>query len=305
MASTGQTEEKKMPSEEELREALRLLGIPDAGNAGLTAFTSDEDGSQYAVWLVLKGEERYVLKKAKAYEKEVYSTFFREKKSYAPELLGSCSLNGDDWLLLEYCEGDDLRYCDRPRLIKALDALCEMQEEFWQRSGLYDRAVTMDRALEAAEERGRWLGSGLLEKAYAVYLEAYKETPRSLCHDDLLPINLLVGERAVLIDWEYGGVLPYLTSFARLIAHGRDDRDYYFCLSEADRAFAVDYFYERLPGRHGISYDEYRRTLGLLLFYEYCEWIMLGNRYDGRDDERFGYYMKLAEDAAKRIVGER
>lgn len=301
----AETEEKKIPSEKEIREALALLGFAGEGTVTLKAFTSEENGAEYAVWLVSRGNDRYVLKKAKGYEREVYGCFFREKKQYVPQLLGECSPGGDDYILLEYCEGEDLRVCDRQRLVKALDALCMMQDEYWQRDDLYDKAVTMDKALEAITDRGRWLGSELLEKAYADFTEGYKRTPRSLCHDDLLPINVLVGERAVLIDWEYGGVLPYLSSFARLIAHGRDDRNCYFYLSEEDRAFAVDCFYHMLPEKHGIAYEQYRTDLDHFLFYEYCEWVMLGNRYEeGRDDERFGYYVKLAEEAARRIIGE-
>ena len=133
-------------------------------------------------------------------------------------------------------------------------------------------------------------------------MRIYQELPRTLCHDDLLPFNLLIGERAVLIDWEYGGMLPYPGSLARLIAHGREDDSYLFFMTQADRAFAIDYYYDNLVKKHGISFEEYRRTLDYFIFYEYTEWIMLGNRYDARDDERFGYYMKLAEELAQKLM---
>ena len=113
---------------------------------------------------------------------------------------------------------------------------------------------------------------------------------------------MLIGERAVLIDWEYGGMLPYLSPFARLIAHGREDTKAYFYMTREDREFAVEYYYKGLAAPHGIGYEEYKRALALFLFYEYCEWIMLGNRYNGRDDERFCWYTELAEDAARAIL---
>ncbi|MBO4562193.1 MAG: aminoglycoside phosphotransferase family protein [Clostridia bacterium] len=295
-------EEKKTPAKRELAEALEALGMPGVGEECITAFICAEDGYKYAAWLVERGGEKYVLKRAKGLELEAYRCFFVPKKPYAPAFCGSCELNGEPYFLMEYCEGGDLRRCDTERLLKALDALIAMQEEFWQREELYGSAVTIERALKAIEDRGSWLGSELLEAAYARFVEAYKQTPRTLCHEDLLPMNLLIGERAVLIDWEYGGVLPYLSSFARLIAHCREEQDAYFYMTRADRELAISYYYENLPKKHGISYEEYSRSLDLFLFYEYCEWIMLGNRYDSRSDERYGYYTKLAEDMAGKIL---
>lgn len=54
--------------------------------------------------------------------------------------------------------------------------------------------------------------------------------------DDLLPFNVIVSDdRAVLIDWEYGGILPYPSSFARLIAHGEEAEDSLFHMTREDR----------------------------------------------------------------------
>ena len=295
-------EEKRKPTIGELREILSLLGMEAVTDGAITAFTSDEDGAEYAVWRI-DADPPCVLKRAKAYELPVYRSFFAEKKPYVPALLGSCTYNGDDYFLTEYVPLHDLRICDRKRLVPALDALVASQEEYWQREDLYDVCVTMDMAKQGIENRGKYLGSDLLERAYAAFQRVFSETPRTLCHDDLLPINVLADEeRAVLIDWEYGGVLPYLSAFARLIAHGREDRNAYFYLSREDRGFAIEYYYEHLPKKHGIAFSDYRRALDHFLFYEYCEWIMLGNRYDARDDERFGYCLQLANALAPQLI---
>lgn len=73
--------------------------------------------------------------------------------------------------------------------------------------------------------------------------------------DDLLPFNVLVApEGARLIDWEFGGILPYPTSLARLLAHGSEDDTQLFVMQESDRQFAIDYYYTHLISQHGISY---------------------------------------------------
>ena len=106
----------------------------------------------------------------------------------------------------------------------------------------------------------------------------------------------------MLIDWEYGGMLPYPVSLARLLAHGRERDDAYFYLSRSDRDFAIEYYYEYLVGKHGISYEDYRRTLEFFFFFEYCEWVMLGNEYDSRGDARYGESLILAEESAEKLL---
>ncbi len=295
-------EEKRMPTKAELTAILDRLGFPGMGEESISAFVAEEDGREYAVWLIDAGGEKYVLKRAKGYELETYRCFLRDKKPYAPAFFGSCRFDGEAFFLIEYCPGEDLRRCERKKLKKALDALIEMQDEFWQREELYGSALTLEKSLEGIENRGRYLRSALLEKAYADFIRIYQKTPRTLCHDDLLPFNLLIEDRAVLIDWEYGGILPYPSSFARLIAHGREEENAFFHMTHGDRDYAVQYYYDRLIGKHGISFEAYRNTLDRFLFYEYCEWVMLGNRYDARSDERYGYYLKLAEEMAAKIV---
>lgn len=287
---------------EELRIILKKLGVSGAESVSVRAFTSDEDGSEYAVWLVDSGDEKEVLKRAKGHELEVYESFFTDRKPYAPALLGVCEYDGERYFLTEYCPGDDLRVCDRERLVMALDALITAQNEFWGHKELSHAAVGFDMAVKAVTERGKYLGSPLLDEAYARFLEVFERTPLTLCHDDLLPVNVLVGDRAVLIDWECGGMHPYPESIARLIAHGREEKDAFFYLTAADRGFAIEYYYNCLVKKHGIAYDEYIETLDCFLFYEYCEWIMLGNRYGNKGDERYGYYTRLADETARKML---
>ena len=75
------------------------------------------------------------------------------------------------------------------------------------------------------------------------------------------------------IDWEYAGILPYPTSLARLIAHGEEDESAFFFMTQKDKDYAIDYYYEHLLKEKGIGYNAYRKTLDYFLLYEYCEWI--------------------------------
>lgn len=87
------------------------------------------------------------------------------------------------------------------------------------------------------------------------------------------------------IDWEYAGILPYPTSLARLIAHGEEDESAFFFMTQKDKDYAIDYYYEHLLKEKGIDYNAYRKTLDYFLLYEYCEWIMLGIEYNHTESE--------------------
>lgn len=275
-----------------MRAVLKRMGIEDVRE--VTPFPREEDDTLYEVWKVTTPEGEYVLKKAKPHELAVYDAFFREDLPGAPRFLGSAEAEGESWFLMEYVSGTDLRRCDRGGLTTALDALISLQERFWE-SPQTD-GYSFEESLQSRKNRGRFLNDPLLEQAYGGFLELYESLPRTLCHDDLLPFNVLVdGNKATIIDWEYAGILPYPTSLVRLIAHGREEEDAFFYMAEADKAFAIDYYYEHLVKSKGISYEDYRRTVDYFLLYEYCEWIMLGNKYPDEEIPRAREYLAIAK----------
>ena len=66
-----------------------------------------EDGSVYeGVWDVFAGGKRFILKKAKECEAEIYKSFLTPPRVFAPELLGFASADDGEYLLLEYVEGN-------------------------------------------------------------------------------------------------------------------------------------------------------------------------------------------------------
>ena len=283
--------------DKEILDLLKGMGVVRVDS--LERFCDQEDGTPYNVWQVDTPEGRRVLKQAKGYEHEIYKTFFSEPVPYAPRLLAAVEHRGAEYLLLEWIPGHDLMRCSREDLISVLDSLIIMQKAWWGNTSCASAGRSFERSLPGRENRLQYLRDHRLEAAYRAYLEAYRTLPRTLCHDDLLPFNVLVSEgRAVLIDWEYGGILPYPTSLARLIAHGEESGDAFFWMTGEDKRFAVDYYYEKCAKLMGISRDVYDKALDLCLFYEYCEWIYVGNRYGDRDNERFRKYEIMATELA-------
>ena len=284
----------------------RILPALGLEGAVCTPFVNRETGEDYAVWRVTCAGRDHVLKPAKEMELEVYTVLLREAGPAVPRLYGTARAEGTDWLLLEYVPGEDLCRCTREKLTAAVDALADLQGRFWGRRDLDGVCCTLEKSLAVRAGWREWLNDPALEAAYGEYLRRYALLPRTLCHDDLLPFNVLAGgSRAVLIDWEVAGMLPYPAPLARLLAHGTAEPDTLFFLTEEDREFALRYYYYCLPRERGISWEDYRRDLDYFTLAEYCEWVMLGNRYSGDAEEggqeRFEHYDGLAKALAARL----
>lgn len=286
---------------ERISDVLGQMGVRNVLSAA--AVRHEEDDACYEVWTATAEEGTYILKKAKGCEFSAYTGLLKDAQCGVPRLLKAMRIDGEDYLLLEYVQGSDLRKCDRKSLTLVLDALIALQEQFWGKTEFDGVAVSFDQSLQHRRQRGKYLNDRELEKAYDGFLKLYPSLPRTLCHDDLLPFNVIVTQHdAKLIDWETAGILPYPVTLARLIAHAEEAADAFFYMTEADKKFAVDYYFDRLVKGKGISYGDYRRALDACLLYEYCEWIMLGVKYPDGDMTRYARYLKKAKQHIRDMI---
>lgn len=281
----------------------RIDAVTISDKAIVAQLKHEEDGEPYQVWKIDCGNVVYILKEAKESEAETYSTILAALETDCiPALYQVISAEEKTFLLMEYAEGENLCKCDRTKLILALNALISLQQKTWNSQAYDNSGYSFGQSLRDRRNRGLYLNDPLLEKAYKGFMAVYETVPRTLCHDDLLPFNIIVSDnRAVLIDWEFAGILPYPTSFARLIAHGEDKDNAFFCMHQEDRSFAIDYYYDNLLREKGISYEEWRKTLEYFLFYEYCEWVFVGNKYGDTDGEYYKKYLPIARRQAEKI----
>ena len=280
---------------------LESLGLVSVDT--ITQLVNEEDSSNYQVWKIDTAGERYILKRAKGMELQVYRQYLAQSFSAVPKLYGITCYDGDDYLLMEYIPGRNLNHANLHGIKAALDGLISLQAAFLNAS---DPLKTYEASLQSRQKRRNYLLDPQLEQAYDAYLSAYQSMPRTLCHDDLLPFNVIVGKNsASLIDWEYAGILPYPVSIARLLAHTEEDENAFFYMSNDDKAFAIQYYYDNFVAKHNISYEEYIHTLNMFLLYEYCEWIMLGNKYPDADMERAKIYVQKAKKHLNNIQQEK
>lgn len=289
---------------QKILEQINAVSIPL--DATITQLKHEEDNELYQVWRINTNNEIYILKEAKGDERYIYAAISGVCKNSVPKIYQTVTADEKTYLLMEYVDGEDLCRCDRGKLTLALDSLINMQKETWGMQEIDGLENFFEKSLATRKNREKYLGDPLLEEAYEKFLELYRSTPKALCHDDLLPFNIIVAEQnAYLIDWETCGILPYPTPFARLIAHTQEDENALFYMTDADKAFAIDYYYDKLLKEKGVLYQEWLHTLEYFLFYEYCEWVFVGNKYQETDGEYYKKYLPIAKKQAAEILNSK
>lgn len=226
-AFSRQALKRRSSSDMNIREIITKMGFGE--QAEVTVFKHEEDDSDYAVWKIEEGGVTRVLKKTGKQELDVYDAFLASVECGSPRFYKSVEYDGELFILMEYIEGHNLQKCDRESLTAVLDALIYLQNMYWEKRELQGIGYGFEVSLPERQKRGKCLNDTELERAYERYLRIYSDIPQTLCHDDLLPFNVLCAkERAVIIDWEYAGILPYPTSLARLLAHCEEDESAFF-----------------------------------------------------------------------------
>ena len=279
-------------------EILRALQFK-ATVSQVTQFLAEEDSKPYHVWKLDTEKGSLVLKKASPEERAVYETFFPEGGP-VPKVFAFGEYASESYMLMEYIPGTSLCHCTRDRLRRTLDALICSQKPYWNSTVGGGVGYHFQKCFESRQKRLPYMGD--LATAYHAYLDAFAAVPRTLCNDDLLPINVVVNEdRAVMLDWEFAGILPYPCAIARLLAFGEEDAQALFPMTEEDRQFALDYYYEHLVAEKGISASEYRRTMDLFFFKEYSEWVYCAGISGDFEMEYYKKYSEKARSLAKKL----
>ena len=170
---------------------LRAFGIKTMPEESWPFF-AEEDGEPYAVWRLTWPDQRAVLKQTSPEERAVYETFFGRGGGPVPEIYGFTAFGEHLYMLMEYVEGETLSHCAREKMIPALDALIDIQDQWWNDAdpGHARVGYDFDACLASLEKRLPYMGE--LQDTYRDYLEAFRAVPRTLCNEDLLPFNVVV-----------------------------------------------------------------------------------------------------------------
>jgi len=282
-----------------MKKILELMKIKDV--VAIKQMQREEDQSYYDVYFIETKTNKYILKKTNEIELSNY-TFFNNNLDNVPKIYNSIQIDNDTYILIDFFEGNNLCFCNKDDLQKTLDALISIQNKYWNIQENDAIKFKYIDSLKSRIKRGEYLKEMSFKNTYDKFLDIYQKTPKTFCHDDLLPFNVLVNKnKACIIDWCHAGILSYPTSLARLIAHTEENKDAFFYMTEEDKQFAIKYYYDNFIKYKNIKYEDYIDTLDYFIFYEYMEWIMLGEKYNNQDSDRYKDYYKKAIEHIEKI----
>ena len=208
-----------------------------------------------------------VLKASDSAEVGLYERYLASDGLPVPRCYGSGTWDCRVWLLLEYVAGTDLRAFTDGMVGPFADALASVMDRFWgaTETGRFDRYMErIQRRAESLTNEPR------LAAAYELFLDRQHTCPRTLCNGDMLPCNGVYGQgRVTVVDWAFGGVMPYALDIARFIAHGGEPGShppFPFSMTEAQKREIVELSHK--PAR-----ERYLLDIRLAALNEYIEFI--------------------------------
>lgn len=267
----------------------------------------DNDGDfkrRYSVYKLTADGSAYVLKKSDSREVAMYRDFLQGRGFAVPEYLGSAEREGAVWLLMEYIDGPDLKRFDYEKALSGAQTLSQIQNAYWNSPIDGGR---FQRYWERINRRAGCLQNyPELAKAYQLFLSRQPDCPRTLCSGDFLPCNgILRKGRVYMIDWAFGGILPYALDIARLIAHGSEKpapNAFPFYMDADLRSAFVRAHYERLEQKP--DWEQYLRDIQLAALNEYVEFleVLINDPEATREEIETDFYYRRAMETAQALL---
>lgn len=128
-----------------------------------------------------------------------------------------------------------------------------------------------------------------------MFVARQRTCPRTMSNGDFLKFNAVChNNKVVIMDWGFGGIMPYSLDIARFIAHATEDKATFpFYMNDEQKKIFVNGVYERLEKKP--DYQEYLRDIQLAVLNEYVEFIEAGEDEDN-------WYKEYAIAVAKELL---
>lgn len=245
-----------------------------------------DDIRYYDVYIITFPSCKKVLKKVGKREKLNYETYLSGNDFAVPHYYGKWIAGDEYWILIEYIAGHDLRDMTDQLALSAADTLSRIQNAYWQDGeAAFKKQKTDDRfdiywariqrrATSIEQEPELW-------NAYQLFLDRQLTCPRTLSNGDFLQFNVVNSNGKVyVIDWGFGGIMPYSLDIARFIAHATEGRSTFpFYMNDRQKQIFCDRMYEKIQNKP--SYPQFIRDIQLATLNEYIEFVEAEEDPDG------------------------
>ncbi len=257
---------------------------------------------KYSVYKVTVDDRTYVLKRTDKEEADIYEKYLKASELPVPQYYGSFYDGKNYWILIEFICGNDIRDFKEEYAHECAVSVTQIMNRYWVQHDRTDSRYIryMDRITKRCECLDN---EPILERTYRIFIDRQRDCPLTLSNGDFLQFNgISRNSQIILIDWGFGGIMPYALDIARLIAHGTEDKiTFPFYMTDSYRAKYVDEVYRLMnnpPDR-----EQYNRDISLAVLNEYIEMIEreLGDSTLERD-RTFEYYYEHAHILAREIL---
>lgn len=239
---------------------------------------AEEDVRYYDAYAVKTDSGDRILKKTVPREAFLYETYLAGCNFSVPCYYGKW-IHGDAvWILIEDVPGEDLRDMTDTLALAAADSLAQIQNAYWQQDEEAFLRQKSDDRFEVYWKRLLRRAASVAElprlrKAYQCFLDRQLTCPRTLSNGDFLEFNAVQsGGRVVIIDWGFGGIMPYALDLARFLAHATEGRSTFpFYMNRRQKELFVNRVYEKLEQKP--DYERYLHDIRLAVLNEYIEFV--------------------------------
>jgi len=236
---------------------------------------------EYDVYKLFTEADCRILKKVGKRELTNYERYLSRDSFPVPKFYGSAEDGRDLWIILGCVTGEDLRDMTDAAAKAAAKSLTRIQNSFWNAPD----TERFEAYLERITRRYQFIKTEPeIGEAYRLFLERQKSCPRTMSNGDFLEFNAINDHGQVyLIDWGFGGIMPYTLDIARFIAHATEDRATFpFYMNDHQKQLFVQEVYESLTEKP--PYERYLLDIKLAVLNEYVEFIEADE-----DDDKWYY----------------
>lgn len=248
----------------------------------------EDDVRYYDVYEVDTPSGSKILKKTSQREVCNYERYLRDSDFAVPAYYGKYEEGENIWILIENIHGNDLRDMTDAAALSAADSLAHIQNAYWMKK----TDERFDIYIERINKRYNYIkDEPVIGEAYKLFLERQSTCPLTLSNGDFMEFNTIShNERVYVIDWGFGGIMPYSLDIARFIAHATIDRATFpFYMSDEQKKLFINRVYDKLETKP--EFSQYIYDIKLAVLNEYVEFI------EAEEDDDKWYYehaLKLA-----------
>lgn len=212
--------------------------------------SDDRLDKTYFVYELINFEnKKFILKQTP--EKEVIINKILEtnypNNSY-PKIINHSIDSNHHYLTFEYVNGEDLSILTKNSAENLAISIAKLVNFFSKNSHLLleiQPNFTTQKKNKQAILKKLPIDSDL-QKAYILYLDRYSIIPQSICHDDLLPINIIFDnelQQVKILDWEHTRINSYISDISRFgTFFSNEETSFNKGFSFLDKNNYVDYF---------------------------------------------------------------